>query len=365
MTSQEEKVLKIIKDNPTIEQSSIAKLLGIKRSTVAVHISNLIKQGYITGKGYITNDNNYVLGIGAANIDVYSKSLIKIRTHYDHPATIVSDVGGVTRNILNNLAKLDVDTKIITAVGNDNNANVIIDDCKLNNIDTTHVIKVNNAPTGMFMQVQDENNDMYLATCDMSALESITPEYIRNKKYVLLNAKIILIDSSLRLDTIEEIISICKDRVPIYVDPISDNLAEKIKSFVGKFDAIKPNRTELECLSGIKINNEKDLYNACQKVLDKGLKKIFVSLGKDGVLYMDNEGNKIKKKLKEIKHMENASGAGDAFMAAIIYGTISNLRIEKILDYGLAAGIAAIKSKKAINENVSINYLNKILREYK
>ena len=80
---------------------------------------------------------------------------------------------------------------------------------------------------------------------------------------------------------------------------------------------------------------------------------------------MDNEGNKIKKKLKEIKHMENASGAGDAFMAAIIYGTISNLRIEKILDYGLAAGIAAIKSKKAINENISISYLNKILGEYK
>ena len=365
MTKQEEKVLKIIKDNPTIEQAEIARILGIKRSTVGVHISKLIKQGYITGKGYIINNNDYVVGIGAANVDVYGKSLIKIRPHYDHPAQIVSDVGGVTRNILHNLSKLDVDTKLITAVGNDNNANVIINDCKVNNIDTTNIIKVNGDATGLFIQIQDDNNDMHLAVCDMSVLEAITPEYIRSKKNILLNAKLVLIDPSLRLDTIEEIINICKDKVLIYVDPVSDNYALKIKPYVNKFDAIKPNKTELENLSGIKIKTDKDLYDASQKLLDKGLKKIFVSLGKEGILYMDNEGNKIKKKLKAVEHMENASGAGDAFMAAIIYGTVNNLKIEKIIDYSLAAGIAAIKSKKAINENMSISYLNKILKEYK
>lgn len=363
MTKQEEKVLEIIKNNPTIEQAQIASLLNIKRSTVGVHISNLIKQGYITGKGYILNNDSYVLGIGAANVDVYGKSKIKIRTHYDHPADIKSNVGGVAKNILTNLSRLDTKTKFITAIGDDGYGDMIIKDCKINNIDVNNVLTVKGVSSGVFMQVQDENNDMYLAICDMSALENITPEYIRSKKNELLNAKLVLIDSSFRLDTLSEIINICKDSVPIYVDPLSDNYALRIKDYVKDFTCIKPNKTELECLSGVKINGSKDIEKACELLLNKGLKKIFVSLGKDGILYMDNEGNKIQKRLKPVTKMVNASGAGDAAMAAIVYGTINNLKIEEIIDYGLAAGISAILSEKTINDDMSIDLLNKILKE--
>lgn len=365
MSKQEEKILEIIKNKPTIEQSEIAKLLGIKRSTVAVHISNLQKQGYIEGKGYILAKEEYVLGIGATNIDIYGKSKIRIQTHYDHPATIVSDVGGVTRNILTNLSKLNVNTKIITALGNDMNAQTVINDFKKNNIDSKNVIVVEDDATGVFMQVQDENNDMYLAVCDMSCLDSITPEYINKNKNILLNAKIIVIDTSIKDETIKEIINICKDKVPIYADPISDNYAKKLKPYIPYLTAIKPNRTELESISDIKINNEKDLEKACNKLINKGLKKIFVSNGKDGILYIDNQNVKIKRKLKPINKMVNASGAGDAAMAAILYGEANNLTIEKTIDYALAAGMAAIKSKTTINNDMSIDLLNKILKENK
>ena len=36
-----------------IEQSEIAAMLQIARSSVAVHISNLQRKGYILGKGYL------------------------------------------------------------------------------------------------------------------------------------------------------------------------------------------------------------------------------------------------------------------------------------------------------------------------
>lgn len=365
MTNQEEKILEIIKNNPLIEQNEIADILGITRSTVAVHISSLQKQGYIVGKGYIINNDGYVLGIGAANVDIYGKSRIKIRSHYDHPADIGTNVGGVTKNIITNLARLDTNTRLITAVGDDSYGKYILEDCKINNIDTSDVIVVNGKSSGVFMQAQDENNDMYLALCDMSVLDSISPEYIQSRKNLLLNAKLILIDTSLRLDTIETILDICKDNVPIYIDPISDNYAQKIKPYIHRFTCVKPNKSELENLSGIKINSDSDLYKACTKLIDKGLKKIFVSLGKDGILYMDDQGNKIKRKLKPVTKMVNASGAGDASMAAVIYGTVNSLKIEKTIDYGLAAGIAAIKSEKTINDNMSINLLNRIIKENK
>ena len=51
MTKKEKEILEIIRENPLIEQSEIARLLDISRSTVAVHISSLQNQGYISVKG--------------------------------------------------------------------------------------------------------------------------------------------------------------------------------------------------------------------------------------------------------------------------------------------------------------------------
>ena len=63
--------------------------------------------------------------------------------------------------------------------------------------------------------------------------------------------------------------------------------------------------------------------------------------------------------------MVNASGAGDALMAAFLYGEVNGLEISKTIDLGLSAGIAAIRSCSAINENMSIGLLQQIIKENK
>lgn len=362
MTSKEKQILEIIKNNPTIEQSEIGKLLNISRSTVAVHISSLQKQGYLLGKGYIVSKDDYVVGIGATNVDVYGKSRIKIRTHYDHPADITSSVGGVMHNIISNYAKLGGKVKLISAYSDDSYGNTIFEDCKRNSIDINESLFIRNCSSGIFMQIQDENNDMFLAICDMSILENITAEYIRSKKHVLLNSKLVVIDPSLPDETIEEIIRICKGKVKLYIDPISDNYALKIRKYLNDFDLVKPNKSELENLYGKKIKNEDEIIKACKSLINKGLKKIVVSLGSKGLIYVDKD-QVIKKKFKEEKHMVNASGAGDALMAALIYGEVNNLDINDTIKYGLAAGIAATRSEKTINEKMSIDLLEDIIKE--
>ena len=119
MTKKEKEILEIIRQDPTIEQNKIAQLLGISRSTVAVHISSLQKQGYLLGKGYIVAEEDYIVGIGASNVDVYGKSRIPLREHYDHPADIVSSVGGVMHNIITNYAMLSGKARMITAFGDE------------------------------------------------------------------------------------------------------------------------------------------------------------------------------------------------------------------------------------------------------
>ena len=60
MTQRERQLLNWIEENPLISQQELADKAGITRSSVAVHISNLMKKGYITGKGYIVHTAPYV-----------------------------------------------------------------------------------------------------------------------------------------------------------------------------------------------------------------------------------------------------------------------------------------------------------------
>ena len=50
-------------------------------------------------------------------------------------------------------------------------------------------------------------------------------------------------------------------------------------------------------------------------------------------------------------------------MAAIIYAQVRKMDLESALDLGMAAGIAAIRSEKTINEQMSIGLLDAILKE--
>ena len=308
----------------------------------------------------LINKNKYIVGIGAANVDIYCKSNIKIRPHYDHPSIISTTVGGVTRNVLENLARLKQKTVLLTAVGDDIYGDLIINKSKAVGIDTSNVLVCKHKNSGIFVQVQDSNNDMHLASCDMSISKYIDIKYIKSKDSVISSASAMILDPSLNLKVIEYILDKYKS-IPIFVDPISNEYAIKIRPYLSKIYCIKPNKNELAALANMEIHSDSDLKIAFDKV-NKKTKQLFVSVGKKGCLFKNN--NKvINKKFNEVKKMVNASGAGDALMAAIIYGYVNALKAEETIDYALAAGIAAIKSETTINPKMSVKLLKEIIKE--
>lgn len=119
MTNRESEILEIIKKQPDIEQSEIASRLNIARASVAVHISNLQKKGYISGRIYLVNDFEYAVGIGAANVDICGRSKNPIIMADSNPGAMSISLGGVTRNICENLARLGGSVKLISALGSD------------------------------------------------------------------------------------------------------------------------------------------------------------------------------------------------------------------------------------------------------
>ena len=309
-----------------------------------------------------STNEEYVVGIGAANLDIYGKSLIYLKPKYDHPSKITTSVGGVTRNVLCNLSLLKINTKLLATIGEDMFGKIILEDCIKNNIDINNVLKIKNESTGVFMQIFDNKNDMHMALCDMTINKNITVEYLTKNKNLLKNAKIICFDPSLPVDSIKYLIENYGSK--IYLDPLSDEYALKIKPYIDKIFAIKPNKTELEILSDMKINTEDDLNKACEKLIKNGTKKLYVTLGDKGALFF-SEKNKIRKKFKPVEKMVNASGAGDSFFATIIFGNIKNLKEEESLELAMAAGILTVQSSETISPLLCLENLKKIIMEEK
>lgn len=364
MTEREAEIFHILQQHPAISQNELAAQLNIARSSVAVHIANLQKKGYILGKGYILNDDGYVLGVGAANVDIHGRSKKPVVMHDSNPGHMSTSAGGVTRNVCENLARLGASVKLITAVGSDVYADQIRRECHAAGIDIANFYTVEGCASSTYMSLLDDSGDMLVALSDMSVLQKLPLNYLSSKQSLIRGARIVTCDPSLPEQTILYLLDLCERAVPVYVDPVSTAYARVLAPHIGRFHTAKPNVLELSILSGREITDEASLLDAGKAVLDKGLQRLFVSLGKDGCLYMDAEGTTIQRKLRPLAQMRNATGAGDAFMAAVIYSTLHGFCIEQTLDYALAAGIAAISHEKTINPDMSVSLVESILKEY-
>ena len=63
--------------------------------------------------------DKYIVGIGAANMDVHGRSRAPINLRDSNPGRMHTSVGGVTRNILENYVRLGGRAVLLTVVGDD------------------------------------------------------------------------------------------------------------------------------------------------------------------------------------------------------------------------------------------------------
>ena len=309
------------------------------------------------------NQEKYIVGIGAANVDIHGRSINALNMRDSNPGRMHVSCGGVTRNILENYARLGGRACLLTVVGNDIYGQKILSESALAGIDVSHVMSYDNHSSSTYMSILDSDGDMAVALSDMSIMEDFSVDYLKENDELLINSPLIVCDPSIPLEVMDHVLDNYGKEIPVFVDPVSISYAGCIKNKIGKFFAAKPNVLECELLSSMKISDRESLVQAAKKVIDQGLDEIYVSLGKDGCMYMNSEGKTLWSSLKPLEEVVNATGAGDAFMAMIIYGYMHEFDRQKTLDYASAAGIAAIMSPDTINKNISIGLIEKILEE--
>ncbi len=358
MTQRERQILREIEKDPMISQQALADSLGITRSSVAVHISNLIKKGCIAGKGYVLRSGSYAVVVGGVNVDIGGRSFSPLVAEDSNPGRVQLSLGGVGRNIAHNLSLMGVDVRLLTAYGNDQNGQRIAASCSELGIDVSRALTLSDARTSTYLYIADDRGDMALAVSDMEICRQITPAYLAENLTLLQNAQVVVADTNIPQESLEYLAEHCT--VPLFCDPVSTQKAEKLRPILPKIHTLKPNRLEAELLSGIPIQTAGDAERAADKLLSMGVHRVFLSLGADGVLAAMGE-NRIR--LPNLPgNMVNTTGCGDAFMAALVWAYLQGSDLENTARVGLAAGAIAMESEETIHPSMSAAALKNRMR---
>lgn len=349
MTQREQQILQMIESNPMISQQELADELGITRSSVAVHISNLMAKGYIAGRGYVLRSGSYVVIVGGVNVDIGGKSHAALVAGDSNPGTVKLSLGGVGRNIAHNLSLMGIDVRLLTAFGDDANGQRVTESCAELGIDTSHAYRIAGASTSTYVYLTDEKGEMALAVSDMEICKRITPAYLASKLSVLQNAKLVIADCNIPQESLVFLAENCT--APLFCDPVSTAKAEKLRPILHRIHTLKPNRMEAETLSGIRIETEADMKKAADVLLQKGVRRLFISLGSHGVYAAQGDTRLLLPNLPG--KMVNTTGCGDAFMGAIGWAYLNDMDLRDTALAGLAAGAIAMESEETINPAMS------------
>lgn len=349
MTQRERQILQWIESDPMISQAELAQHLGITRSSVAVHISNLIKKGHIAGKGYVLRSGTYAVVVGGVNMDIGGTASQTLVAADSNPGTVRLSLGGVGRNIAHNLSLMGTDVRLLTAYGDDLYGQRIAASCSELGIDISHALRLSSERTSTYLYINDAGGDMALAVSDMSICDRITPAYLHANLSLLQNAQVVVTDTNIPAESLRWLAE--NVNVPIFCDPVSTIKAEKVRPILSKLHTLKPNRLEAELLSGVPIHTMEDVEQAARVLLDTGLRRVFISMGSDGVYGATHTESRLMP--NGPVNLVNTTGCGDAFMAALVWAYLEGTDLENTLKAGLAASSIAIETTETINPSMS------------
>lgn len=286
--------------------------------------------------------------IGGVNMDIGGSPLVKLVMRDSNPGVITARPGGVGRNIAHDLRLLGVEVSLVAAVGGDVYGQGILDSCAALGIDMSLARFLPDMRSSTYLYVTDETGDMEIGIADMEITSCITPEYVASHLDKLNAFDAVVLDANLDAETLE--FAARNITAPIIADPVSTAKAVRLLPVLDRLWAIKPNIYEAEKLTG-----EKDPEKAAAALIATGVKRVFISLGEEGMLAADESA--CIRMPREFVTVVNTTGAGDAATAAIVWAGLQGRDVAGCARAAVKAGAITASVEGANNPELSADRL--------
>jgi pseudouridine kinase len=299
----------------------------------------------------------HLLVIGASSIDTKGRASKAIQTGTSTPGAIRVSVGGVGRNIAENLARLGEQVVLLSAVGDDGSGRRILQQAAECGIDVSHVLVDAAHRTPAYLAVLDNTGNLAMSIDDMAINhELVTPGFVYRHRALFRDAQMIVLDANLSSAALRTIFGQArKYRVPVCADPTTTTLAPQLCPHLPQLTLVTPNAAEAKVLCGMEVTDRETGLAAAQTLVAMGVQIAIVTLGATGLVYATSQESGHVPALEV--EIVDLTGAGDALTAAVVFGLLNDFPVAEAVRLGTSAAALALHSRETVCSDLSLERL--------
>lgn len=236
------------------------------------------------------------------------------------------------------IAKLGKDVTFIGKVGEDDFGGLLLNSMKNQGVNTQYIERAE-ASTGIAVINVDQygNNNIVVI---LGANVLVDPAYLHRSLAAFEDSDIVVFQLEIPLETVKEGLKIAKKlgKTTVLNPAPAMDLDDEI---IQNTDILIPNEHELERISKVEIRDKASLLKGAKVLLDKGIKKVIITLGSRGALYVSED----ESEFFGAYHVDaiDTTAAGDSFIAGFVASYIDDKDIKKAIDMGQRAAALTIQ----------------------
>jgi pseudouridine kinase len=301
-------------------------------------------------------ETSRVVCIGGAAVDRKYRALATIRPGTSNPVTSERSFGGVARNVAENIARLGPQASLVSIVGDDDNGRALLDGLKRVGIDTGTVLTSDTHATAEYVAVLQPDGELAVGLANMAIFDEITPALLRRMEPDLGPAWTFA-DCNLPSETVHDLIGLArKQALMLVIDAVSTPKVMRLPQDLRGIGVLFLNLDEARAyLDRPEVSPEA----AVKALLARGVERVVLTLGNKGLVAADRSG------IARIGAIEaeivDATGAGDALIAATLVAMLRGTSLEKAARLGTVAAALTVESPVSVRPDLSLALLESTL----
>ena len=314
LTFREKEILDLLKKEPLISQEEIAQRFKITRSSVAVHISNLMKKGVILGKGYVLNEvvSVVVLGNCFLVVDVEDEGEI---------SSIDINWGGFAFTASQSLADFGSSVKIVSLIGHDEQGELILKQLSQKKIDISNMYRHNKKRTTR--QVRHNGELLFQEGFSPDDYEKV----LNLREWVLFNCEWLVVEPSWQEYVYRKAMNKDGEKLPYLCTCLSLEDNQLIPYYLDGFNLLVIGLADI-----FQFNNYR---TRIQELIEAGMDNCIITDGHSTVLHMNHRG------IQEYPLLPNQSFHHAQQLLYLLCGLVHGLSNNYPLRQAIRMGVGA------------------------
>ncbi|MCK5674717.1 MAG: ribokinase [Spirochaetales bacterium] len=253
--------------------------------------------------------------VGASNIDLISYiPRLPVEGETLHGTEFRMGFGGKGANQAVMAAKLNANVSMVTKLGDDVFGKQTLENFQNFGVNTDKIYFTKEAFSGVapISVDSDGKNSIIIVT---GANDLLSVDNIQSAKSTISSSKVLVCQMEIPVEISISALKIAKEAGVLTIfnpAPARNNLPGEI---YGLIDIISPNETEVEILTGVKINSIKDAEDAGKLLVKRGVETVIITLGEKGSMLVTKDGGEYFQ-VDSVDALDS-TGAGDAFIGSL------------------------------------------------